>query len=168
MGKEAKESVGGIGTVIKRDGIFDLDTLYDIASIWATARGYTKKEKDMTRKVAADGGEYKIKWALSKKADDYVKYDVETEVWVWKGIEVIVENEGKQLKRVKGTVEITITSKMTKNYEKDFPPTRQAQFIRRLVERFLWKQRLGKHEEKLYFDVIDLQERYKKALEQYT
>ncbi len=164
MTKEKSESLPQASGVLRHEGIFDHEALYKATSAWAEDYGYHKMERDMTRKYAPDGGEYKIKWLLVRNADDYVRYEVAVEIWVWKGIEVTVEEQGKKVKRTKGTVDVIMKSKLIKNYEKDFGPTRWPQFIRQITERFFRKQLLEDHEKKLYREFLDLQNRYKEIL----
>lgn len=167
--KSKNETVGVMSTIIKKDGIFDYDTLYDSIRDWFLENKYEITESDMTRKFAPDGGEFKTVWKAKKNVDYYVKFEMKLEVWLWKAMEVLVEREGQKKKMFKGNVEIVFDSSLTKNYNKTFPPTRFGNFLRRMTEKYLWKKRLESGMEgKLYEEFIELQDKIKEVLEYMT
>ncbi|MDO8628253.1 MAG: hypothetical protein Q7R56_00690 [Nanoarchaeota archaeon] len=153
---------------IRKDGLFDLEKLYKIPTDWATSKGYNRLEKENAKKYAADGGEYTVAWNFRKKVDDYVRYDVDIELWVYKGLEVLVEQKGQQLKRVKGKIDIKIKLSMTTNYEGAFKLSKPQQFIRKFLEKYIWKNRLENLGGAGNIEFLDLQAKMKQGLEQYT
>src|SRR3989344_1551157 len=150
--------------VIRHEGIFDHEALYKATKDFADAYNYKYTEKDFTRKHSPDGGEYKIKFTLKKNVDDYTRYTLEIEIWVWKGVEIIIEENGKQVKRTKGAVDIIVDPKYEKDYEKMFGPTRWPQFAKKFAERYFWKKRLDEVEDKMMMEIADLKKRYKEVL----
>src|SRR3989344_3783873 len=113
--------------VIRHEGIFDHEALYKATKDFADAYSYKYTEKDFTKRHSPDGGEYKIKFTLKKNVDDYTRYTLEIEIWVWKGVEIIIEENGKQVKRTKGAVDIIVDPKYEKEYDCIEPSYREVQ-----------------------------------------
>ncbi|MEK6904268.1 MAG: hypothetical protein AABW87_01615 [Nanoarchaeota archaeon] len=167
--KSKSETVGVMSTVIRKDGIFDLDTLYNAIKGWFDQNKYEPTEYDMTRKFAPDGGEYNIKWRAKKNVDYYVRFEIKIEMWMWKAIEVLIERQNQRFKRFKASMEMKIDCVLVKNYNKTFPPTKFGNFLRRAAERYLWKKKLESDMEgKLYEEFEELQDKIKETLEQLT
>ncbi|HLD12746.1 MAG TPA: hypothetical protein VJB87_04085 [Candidatus Nanoarchaeia archaeon] len=154
--------------LIRKDGIFDLTSLYKIPAEWGSSKGYLKIDKEIGKKYGSDGGEYEIKWMFIKKIDEYSKYTADIEIWVYKGLEVLVEHNGKEVPRIKGKIDVKIKLKMTTNMERAFNLTKKHQFIRKFLEKYIWKNRINALQGQGNEEFLDLQERIKKGLEQYT
>ena len=145
---------------IKKSGIFDLQQAYDIIHSWYLANQYLYVEKEQTEKVAPDGKEIKLVWMGFRKVDDYVKFWINVEVLLWRCIEVLVEEDGKQVRKVKADLEIRFSSRLEKNYLKKF----KNEFLRILYEKYLIKDRLEKQERKLSDETYDLNNSVKDRL----
>jgi hypothetical protein len=101
------------GTKVKWKGAFDFARLYNKLKDWLGVEGYGAPNETLyVERVKPDGKQIEIVWNASKTEEDYYGYRLDI---VFRGTnlnEVEVNQGGKKMKLLKGTIEITFKSKI--------------------------------------------------------
>ena len=169
MGKEKELRITTVPLVkIETSGIVDLNGLYENVWEWFRENKYNTLEANHTEKVAASGKEIKIVWSGYKDPDDYVRFWIEVEMWILRANDVMVEENGKKVRRQRGDLEVTFTSYFNKDYRHRFKSSAAGRFLRELYEKYLIKSKLEKREDDLIKETFRLQERAKLATRQFV
>jgi len=160
MGKEKQPEVGVTPWhEIRKHGVYDLEKLYHALKEELKSTGYSFREKDVTDKTDPGAREHKIIWTAERNVDAYVKFLIDIEFWIWRGVNVIVEEDGRRRKMQKGDFTIRIKSKFKKNWNNSFGSSGFQEFLRQVYEKYAIKQRLINYESKLWnetYRLIDL------------
>lgn len=161
MKKERETKITAVPLLrIKKTGIFDLQKVYESIHSWFLANQYLYMEKEQTEKVLPDGKEIVLVWFGFRKVDDYTKFWIYVTVLLWRGVDVVVEEDGKKVRKVKGDLEINFKSVLEKNYLNKF----KSEFLRILYEKYLIKNRLERQENKLREETYELNNAVKDRL----
>lgn len=166
MGKEKQLEIGVVPWhEIRKQGIYDLEKLYSALKTEIKKMGYSFREKGITDKTDPGAREHKIEWSAERDVDSYVRFIIDIEFWIWRGVNVIVEEDGKRRKMQKGDFALRIKSKFKKNWNKSFEDSGFQEFLRQVYERHLVKQRLMNYEEKLWNETYRLIDLIRETLE---
>lgn len=162
--KSVSQDIVGI-THLRKEGFYTPEALYGLVNGWYGENKYAVIKEDHTRKIAPDGGEIKVNWEGFRNVDTYFRFWIKIELWVWKGVDVLVEKDGKKQKMNKGKIEFQFKSWLQKNYRQTFSVTRFGNFLRRFYEKYVVKERYEAMEKKLYFETQDLIAQVQEGLE---
>ena len=173
MGKEKKPVIGVVGggrqlLRITYSGIFDVDELFGAIKSFFNERKYTFIQEEHTETIKTSGREIKINISPERNVDEYVKFKINLEVLGWRCTDVLIDEDGKKVKKQRGDLEIRFKSSMAKNYKKTFKGNKFGEFLRQTYEKYITKDRLSKYEDKLTDETNELINRIKTTLGQYT
>lgn len=136
---------------IKKKGDVDLNVLYKKMIPWFEKNKYLFTEKELSNETKSDGQDQVLKWNGFRKIDDYFKFVIDVELWIyrWKG------------KRA----EVTIRFKwdLEKDYRGKFR-SRYGEFMKNLYEKLIIREKIDKMEFKLAMEQAELVDIAKKIL----
>ncbi|MBT4538671.1 hypothetical protein HOI26_02065 [Candidatus Woesearchaeota archaeon] len=148
---------------LKYDGLFDFDGLYAAIIDWAKRYGYRWHEAAYKHKVPSPAGaEQEFIWALNKRVDEYLDYEILFNVKVEDLSDVTVKN--KHLSN--GRINILIQGKVISDWNKD--SGKRGKILSKFIN-FYKKQKVvdyttegGHTYETLYYRILDLHATMKK------
>jgi|SRR3989344_1051865 len=113
-------------------GLFDFDGLYIAIIDWAKNYGYMWHERDYKHKVPSPAGaEQEYTWAMTANLSEYVAYEIVLTVHLWDMLDMEVNVDGKKKSLTNGRLKMTMTAKMTTDWQKRFSG---SPFLRKLGE----------------------------------
>lgn len=165
MGSEKSNPIIVVGDlVVKKSGILDFDGLFKAIKEWMERYNYEPMEKSHTEKKGSTGIYIESSWKGSRKVTEYVKFIITVDIFLRDLTDVAVQDEeGNQVKRQKGRLELVFNAKMQKNYKKNLSEEKKSfgHFMKMLYEKYIIRDKLDKYEDKLYDEVTDLVETLK-------
>ena len=169
MGKEKKEEVyvhgGDRGwTTIKYSGIFDFNELMNSINSYLGDRNYIPVQKEHSEKITPAGREVVIDIEPFRDVTEYVRFNIRVSVLVFRMVDVMVEEEGRKVKKQKGDLEFMIKANIKKNWKKTFSKTSSGEFFRQTYEKYFTKKMLSDYEDKLEAEANELIKRVKEVL----
>jgi hypothetical protein len=160
MGKEKFLTIYVVGpgwATIHYSGILDFTRLHLDLRKWFKEHKYYFVEKNMTEKLIGYGKEeVEFEWTADRKIDDYVRFYIEVHFKIHRLVDVLIEENGKKVRRQRGDFFIRFKSYFKKNYNKTFSKQPISNFARELYEKYLIKRRLLNYEGKLWAETNDL------------
>jgi len=153
MGKERQETVWIFGTDvqwfrIKHSGLYDMDKLLTAAKGYLSSKRYITVDAEHTEAVKGGGKEIRIEWKPFRNVNDYLKFNLNFEVTVWRELDVLVDENGKKVKMQQGDLEVRFKASMAKNYRKTFRGPGK-EFLRQTYEKYLIRRDLEQYEKVL-------------------
>jgi hypothetical protein len=138
---------------LKHSGMFDFKELYKFCySFWKENKEYFITEKAYSEKVGAEGKEIEIEWEAMKKVSDYFILAAKIK-WRIQGFKVEeAEREGKKIKINKGDLEISVESKLVRDYEGKWEASPTSKFFRGIYDKYIIKNKIDEMEDKLFGD----------------
>lgn len=135
---------------IKYDGIMDFKDFYKFCYLWLTEEsGLDVVESKYAEKISGDSKGIKVKWEGSKKVTDYFQFKVDVEFEVLGLISVEVVQDGKKVKRNKGSVEVSVKGTLVRDYDGKFEHTSSQKFLRGIYEKWVIYSRIKEYEGKI-------------------
>ena len=138
---------------IKHSGIFNYSDLYLFCYTWLIDEDYLVTEKSYSEKVSPGGKVVEIRWEARKKISDYFRFIIKTNWRIIGMTDVEVQKEGKKIKMNKGTLEITFSAILEKDYEHRWENRPFIKFLRGVYDRYIIRGRIDQHEEKIFKEV---------------
>lgn len=136
---------------LKHAGMFDFKELYKFCySFWKENKEYLITEKAYGEKITPTGKEIEIEWETMKKVSDYFKLASKIKWRILGFTEVEAEREGKKIKVNKGEIEITVESKLIRDYEGRWETSAFMRFSRSVYDKYIIKNKIEEMEEKLF------------------
>jgi len=133
---------------LKYSCIYDLDALLGAARGWFKTMKYFVVDAEHTEAVKSSGKEIIIVWKPTKNVNDYVQFQFEFEISISKEFDVLVEEDGRKVKKQQGDMEIRFKNAMSKNYRQTFRGAGK-EFLRRTYEKYLIRSELDDYRKKL-------------------
>lgn len=169
MGKEKKEEVfvlGGKRQLLRvtYSGIYDFKALIGNIKSYLNHKNYVIADEEHTESVKPNGREIKIVMSPFRDVDEYVKFKMNFIILFFRELDVIVEEDGRKVKKQQGDVEFWVKCSIQKNYKKTFAKSKFGEFMRQTYEKYLTKSRLENYENKLLKEAQDLVDEVKKSL----
>mgnify|MGYP005644995711 CR=1 FL=1 len=141
---------------IKHGGIFHFKDYYSFAYDWIISEGYDLTEKKYSEKVAGDAKEIEIEWEAFRKISDYFQFRIKIR-WMILGMkDVEVQREGKKVKMNSGTLEVSFTAVIEKDYENRWENKPFFRFLRGVYDRYLIRNRVDDYEQRLVEELLEL------------
>ncbi len=140
---------------IMYSGIYDIDTILANISKWLSRRKYAPIVSEHTEGVTSAGLNVRMIMIPFRNVNEYIRFFIEIEIDILRGVDVLVEENGRQIKKQKGDIEIRTRSFMRKNYRMTFKG-RGKEFFRRTYEAYVIKQELDNYEAKLRDETKEL------------
>ncbi len=150
IGKKVKVT-GGPGIQIRYEGVFDLDRLYKESKDWFSDNDYDFQEKEYTDKVKDKGHEIVFKFIGEKEVTDYFKFNINAEF-------NLTEVNSMSDNLVKGKVEIFLKADLELDYRNKWQHTKFLEFLFKIYNNYIIKERIHDYADKLEEEVIELQD----------
>ncbi len=169
MGKEKKEEVFVHGgergwTAIKYSGIFDLRELVNAINSCLSDRNYIPVQVEHSEKITTAGREVIIDIEPFRDVTEYVRFSLRVTIIVLRMVDVIVEEEGRKVKKQKGDLEFMIKSSIKKNWKKTFSKSSSGEFFRQTYEKYMAKKVLLGYEDKVEAEANEIINKVKEVL----
>lgn len=143
---------------LKYHGVFDLSRLYSEMKGWINGHDYDFEEKEHKDKDKDKGHEIKYVFLGEKKVTDYIKYNVIIEL---NAVEVNSLSENL----VSGKLDMVINTNLELDYKEKWGISRMAKFFFNIYNKYLIKNEIDNHFDKLYEESLNLQDLAKDVLE---
>ena len=141
------------GSVIRKEkGYFSFDEMYKAWKDWFDEKGYFLNEKGQTEHVLTEGRQKKIEWVARRDITSYVRFHIELVLWVRRLKDVMIEVKGKKKKIQTGNLHIGFRGYIEKDYSGRW---KKHEFLRKMYDRFIIKDKLIKYEGKLWKETND-------------
>lgn len=167
MGKEKKRTIEVIeGQIIKHIGLFDFNGILDTINAWFSKHNYDFFQKGHSQKPKPAGAYFEGTWKGTKEVTEYVRFNLQIDIWLRDMQDVAIEKDGKTKKINKGNIEITFNSSMDKDYKDIFSnrkgeTTEFYKFVREMYEKYIIKSNMSSYEDKLLDETQDFIEAIK-------
>ena len=141
---------------IRSKSVFNLQELYDSVIGFLRDHSYYIIQKGQTEKTKSDGKEIETEWKATRKIDDYLRFQIKIHFLFLRLNNILVEEDGKKVKKQAAEIQIMINSLLEKDYYKKF---KTREFLRILYERYIIRKRIKTTEDKLRDEtnqIIDL------------
>ena len=149
--------------LIRHSGIYDLELLTGKIREWFLNRTYLMEEREHSEAVKTSGKELKFDIAAFRKVSDYVIFHIDIETVILRNLDILVEEDGKKVKKQQGDMDIRIKAYIGKNYQNTFKGGIQ-EFLRIIYERFIARSVLRNYRIKLSKETESLIEEIKEVL----
>ena len=150
---------------IKHGGIFNFKDLYSFLYEWLTNEGYFINEKSYSEKVAGDSKEIEVKWEAKKKVSDYFQFMINMNWRILGMKKATVKKEGKELTMDTGSLEISFTVTLVKDYEERWENQPFWKFMRGIYDRYIIRTRIEEYGKKAILELNELINQCKAFLE---
>ncbi|MEM4270473.1 MAG: hypothetical protein QXO70_00045 [Candidatus Pacearchaeota archaeon] len=138
---------------LKHSGLFDFKELYKFCyNFWKENKEYLITEKSYGEKITPTGKEIEIEWETMKKVSDYFKLTAKIKWRIVGFTEVEAEREGKKIKINKGEIEISVESKLVRDYEGKWESSPSLKFFRSIYDKYIIKNKIEEMEDKIFGD----------------
>ncbi len=138
---------------IKYDGLMDFKEFYKFCYQWLTEETELDVvETKYAEKISGDAKNIDIEWSCSRKVTDYFKFQITVKFKVLNLSNVEIVQDGKKLKMNKGSVEVSISGTLVKDYDGKFEHTSSQKFMRAIYEKWVIYSRVKEYEGKLVGD----------------
>lgn len=167
MGKEKLREIPIIEkTRLKNQYYFYYKKVHEAIPAWLYKYMFKGGERAHECKPDPSGITARCLWMGWRDVTDYIAFKAEVELDVRQMNTVVVEEDGKKIKKNTGKCEVTISATMVKDYKEYFKRKgRLGEFFRQLYDRYvIGEDKLEEYEDKLYFEMLDLIEIVKEAL----
>ena len=150
----------------KFEGFFDFKALYNFVSKWLSTYGYgVIEEKSYTEKIKPEGKELEVIWNARKSVSDYFRFLLKITFRAFGMSSVEVQKGDVKIKLNKGSVEISISGLLEKDYESRWETSPFNKFMRGVYDRYIIKSRIESYEGKIMEEVDELCAQLKSYLE---
>ncbi len=158
MVSEKIKVISSSGHSFKYEGVFDLDRLYSEINRWINDNNYEFEEKEHSDKRKDKGNKIKYVFLGEKKVTDYIKYNVQVEIFA-------VEINKMSENLVSGKLNIVFNANVELDYKEKWGISKLSKFFFNFYNNYLIKNEIDNHMGKLYDETIDLQDLAKDVLD---
>jgi len=151
----------GPGLQIRKRGVFDLDKLYQEMTNWFGKNKYDFNEDIHSDKKGDKGKEIIIVLSGEKKVTDYIKCNIKVNFFLKNINKVSKASDNLE----KGSVKITLIAKLVLDYNKKWNKSSFSSFLFKIYNNYIIKKEIGKYKNKLYKEILNLQDVAKEILE---
>ena len=121
------------------EGLFSVEELYKLVDTWFREKGYDKRERKNTEKIAADSKYIELWLEPWKKITDYAKNVISLRIQISDLKEVEVEKDGIKVKLNQGKIHMVFDSFFETDYEGRWEVKPMFYFIRTLYDKYFFK-----------------------------
>jgi hypothetical protein len=134
---------------VKCDGIMDFKEFYKFCYQWLSEEAELDVvENKYVEKISGDSKNIDVEWGCSRKVTDYFKFGVTVKFKVLN----LTTVEVAKAKMNKGSVEVSVTGNLLRDYEGKFEKTASQKFMRSIYEKWVIYSRIKEYEGKLIDD----------------
>ncbi|MBS3172369.1 hypothetical protein J4438_02205 [Candidatus Woesearchaeota archaeon] len=146
------------GLILKYNGVFDFDRLYNKLKEWFSENDYVFQEEEFGEKGRPEGNEYKYVFSGERKVTEYYKFKVKLVVEMKK-----VNSLSKNL--VNGEIRLIFTGKMELDYRNKWQKNAILSFMFKVYNEYLIRDEIEGYKHELYEEVVELHDIAKDVLE---
>ncbi|HLC72302.1 MAG TPA: hypothetical protein VJH37_01850 [Candidatus Nanoarchaeia archaeon] len=141
-----------IGDVVKYSfsGIIPIDDLYKALNKWTKAAGYRIMEKEHKTVASGEKSDHVLAWTLEKKATDYVRLKIDTDIKI-KGMREVKTKTGKK-KYHQGNVDFAFSAYLEKDYEDMYGKNPLVKFTREVFDKYVTESKMKTFEREIIKD----------------
>jgi len=143
----------GISTpraIVRYEGLFDFDGVYNAMTSWFKMYGYIWQEETYKHKVKFKGAEQQWIWTGEKEITDYIKYNIRIEGHSWDITEIEVEKDGRKKTLMNGRMQLIIEPTLNLDWQNRWGQNKFSRWLGGLYEKYV----LVKEIESVYFDQL--------------
>lgn len=138
---------------IKYDGLMDFKEFYKFCYQWLTEEAeLTVSETKYAEKVTGDSKNIDVSWSGSRTVTDYFKFQVSVSFKIINLTNTEIIQSGKKFKMNKGSVEVSVSGTLVRDYDGKFEKTSSQKFMRSIYEKWVIPSRIEEYEGKLIGD----------------
>jgi hypothetical protein len=138
---------------IKYSGLYDLNSLLKAIYTWYNSEYYNFTEAKQKYKPS----EREIKFHGDRKLNEYVRFNIDVDMFFFDIKEVEVIKEGKKLKMQDGKVIIDIKGFLELDWQRRFGGVKYFQYLQDFYHKYIIKQTISEDwEDTLYFKMQQL------------
>ncbi len=138
---------------IKYDGLLDFKEFYKFCYQWLNEEtGLDVVENKYAEKISGDAKNIKVEWTGQSVVTDYFMFKVSVRFEVINLTNVEIVQDGKKIKMNKGSVEVSISGSLVRDYDGKFEHTSSQKFMRSIYEKWVIPSRIKEYEGKLVSD----------------
>ena len=157
MGKESKNPRYIFGDKkgfykIEHSGLYDFKKILNGLKAKFNELDYFLIGKEHTETVKPGGKDMKYVWVSTREVTEYIKFQIDITIIVYRQIDVIVD--GKKMQ--KGDFIFQFKASMEKNYKKSFKDTKFGEIQRHVYEKTIVQEKLDNSEDLLEEEAKDL------------
>ena len=138
---------------VKYDGLMDFKEFYKFCYQWLVEEAELDVvENKYAEKISGDSKNVDVEWSGKRKVTDYFMFQVSVKFKVLNLTNVEITQEGRKIKMNKGSVEVSISGTLVKDYEGKFEQNSTQKFMRAIYEKWVIHSRVKEYEGKLIGD----------------
>jgi len=158
------------GGVIRYQGLFDFQGLYQAAVDWCKSHRYWFHEETYKHKVPSPlGAEQEMWWKMEAKVTEFFKFYINVKIHLWEMTEVEVIKDGKKKILTNARLQIDMHGYVEADWQKRFEGTRFRKMLKRIMTEYVWKKEFTTvYGDMLYYRMWNLHTILKKYLDMQT
>jgi len=119
---------------IRYKGVFDFEGVYKYVHDWIVRYGYRFHEKNYKDKLdTALGSETEVEIWGEKEVTEYYRHKIAVSFHTWETKDVMVTENGKQVKRSRGRIEIKINGSLVTDWQGKY----KGSSVKKYMEKFM-------------------------------
>ncbi len=135
---------------VKYDGVFSFRDFYQFCYDWLTEEySWTVAETSYIEKIKGDSKNIDVEWKFSKKVTDYFKFEGKVKFKVIGLTNVEVIQGGAKVKTNGGSVEVSISGELVRDYQGKYDRSAYRKFLRAVYEKWVIPSRVDEFEGRL-------------------
>ena len=149
------------GLRIMQSSVFNFEDLYKALHGWFITNDYDFQEKKHAQKMKELGKEIEVIWEAEREVTDYIKFKVQIIFFLGK-----VNRVSKNLER--GDMVIDIIAHLKLDYREKWQSKPINNLLFKLYNNYIIRKTIKYYEEKLYKEVLEIQDLIKEQLSLFT
>ena len=149
--------------VIKHHGTYDVGTVLDAMKSELNRRKYFTVNKEHTEAGKPGDREYRIDLEAMRKINDYLKFVILIEFYIFHQRDVVVEEDGEQVNKQEGEMLIRFKAHMEKDWDNVFKSWWQK-ILQKVYQKYVDKATMNRYWGKLFEEVNQVMDAAKEAL----
>ncbi len=152
-------------TWIRKKGVIDFYALYELVpDFFFTRRFFIQERQFKQKKGTARGKEFEIIWFITRKIDEYKKYEGEVYIYIDNAVEVEIEKDGKKKKMFKGDAHIRLQMAIRNDWQEKWTGPFKSR-LKKFYEGYIIDEELRARVAEMYNTMFELSEKIKQTLE---
>ncbi len=138
---------------IKYDGFMNFKEFYKFCYQWLTEETELDvTEKKYAEKISGNAKNIDVEWDGERKVTDYFKFKLGVKFKVLNLTDFEEVINGQKIKMNKGSVEVSVSGTLIRDYDGKFEQTASQKFMRSIYEKWVIASRIKEYEDKLTGD----------------
>jgi hypothetical protein len=152
--------------IIRYNGLFDFNGLYQLMTDWCKNYGYIWREKFYKHKVPShQGAEQEISWICEKDVTEWIHYTIDIYFHIWDLKEIEISSDSKNKPLSSGRIEITIRPVLSWDWQEKFKGGKFTEWMGKAYAKLYQKELESVYYDTLHYRALNLQNLIKKFLD---